>query len=614
MSSKKLLRYVLLLFLCLPVILAAQEIGKSKLHVLYVGGSPNAMDQHYQSPEAFQLSVKERMQSFEEMLNRYFETVTVMHASSYNPAISSDYDVTVMDGVLGAGATQPDYDPKNWVSFLGQKVDVFSPEFDKPVLLIAEASHNAGARIGLKFDWYCLCLENYAYNLKKDHQIFEGPFPVNMGIEQRDTPSPARQVDYAGELSDQIAMWKVEDEMNSDQSRKRPGLICHFGGFLDSPDSEVISGGVSAKESNAVAIGRHGNFFHWGFAGAPDIMTPSAQSALANAIVYIAGFEGERVLARKFSDRIVTSYDIGKRADAATRKAYELAVESGQNLAGAGAGSSGSLTLSDYLRRNQRDLFQQFGEDLEAYQQYYAENMPYFYSQPGGAVEIDEDLKKLKLAKNNPKLLDHAISLLEKNENVEMANRILNRYTLLSYTDPSAWRKWYERNKDRLFFTESGGYHFLVRSNEPRVEGNDYEKKHQQHLVKAVTAGETSDQDPVSVSAAITTDAAGVRVVAVRFNIHPGYHIYGSVSDKDPFIATKVEFGLPQGTHAWGSSQSPRGERYNEGTTIYRDDAVFAQAITGRGTGQIVCKVTYQCCDDSICLPPVEREIILNLE
>lgn len=36
-------------------------------------------------------------------------------------------------------------------------------------------------------------------------------------------------------------------------------------GFEDSPEAEVISSGVCAKSLDAVAIGRHGNFFHWGF-------------------------------------------------------------------------------------------------------------------------------------------------------------------------------------------------------------------------------------------------------------------------------------------------------------------------------------------------------------
>jgi len=44
-----------------------------------------------------------------------------------------------------------------------------------------------------------------------------------------------------------------------------------------------------------VAIGRHGNFLHWGFAALSDDMTDEARDVFANAVVYIAGFAGLQV-------------------------------------------------------------------------------------------------------------------------------------------------------------------------------------------------------------------------------------------------------------------------------------------------------------------------------
>lgn len=43
-----------------------------------------------------------------------------------------------------------------------------------------------------------------------------------------------------------------------------------------------------------MAIGRHGNFLHWGFAALSDDMTDEARDVFANAVVYIAGFAGKR--------------------------------------------------------------------------------------------------------------------------------------------------------------------------------------------------------------------------------------------------------------------------------------------------------------------------------
>lgn len=83
-------------------------------------------------------------------------------------------------------------------------------------------------------------------------------------------------------------------------------MISKSAGFLDSPDVEFISGGVSAKGLEEVAIGRHGNFLHWGFSASPEEMTEEAKSVFANAIVYISQFAGQTPIARKFNPFIVT--------------------------------------------------------------------------------------------------------------------------------------------------------------------------------------------------------------------------------------------------------------------------------------------------------------------
>lgn len=110
-------------------------------------------------------------------------------------------------------------------------------------------------------------------------------------------------------------------------------MVSRPGGFEDSPEAEIISGGVSGKTWDAVAIGRHGNFLHWGFAALSDDMTDEARDVFANAVVYIAGFAGQTPVARKYNDRIITRHDITLRAFSATRRAYALNVETMKNHA-----------------------------------------------------------------------------------------------------------------------------------------------------------------------------------------------------------------------------------------------------------------------------------------
>jgi hypothetical protein len=59
-------------------------------------------------------------------------------------------------------------------------------------------------------------------------------------------------------------------------------------------------------------------------------------------------------------------------------------------------------------------------------------------------------------------LLDRCIDLLGKGEKKDLALRVLKRYTRESFADAQEWRAWLEKNRDHLFFTDTGGYKFLV--------------------------------------------------------------------------------------------------------------------------------------------------------
>lgn len=296
-------------------------IRKSDLKVLYVGGLPDfdtLIEQHDSLEIAENVSL--RMASFEKMLKQYFKHVTAIHAEDYTPALSKNYDVTVMDGI-------PQPMETGTLDETGYRVAKYLPDdFNCPMLMIAQVSHKLGYRIGLKFDEYCNCLYDYALRIRTEHPIFKGPFPVKMTMVTRQTPEQAKKMyDPQGESGiapDSLSMWRVQTVSLHDREGMRPGLITRPGGFEDSPESEFISGGESAKSLDAVAIGRHGNFLHWGFAASPVDMTEEAKNVLANAIVYIAQFAGQTPIARGYRD-MVTRDAVGSFIFAATDKAYQ---------------------------------------------------------------------------------------------------------------------------------------------------------------------------------------------------------------------------------------------------------------------------------------------------
>ena len=48
-------------------------------------------------------------------------------------------------------------------------------------------------------------------------------------------------------------------------------------------------------------------------------------------------------------------------------------------------------------------------------------------------------------------------------EQPELALRVLKRYTTEAFADAVGWRAWLDKTRDRLFFTDTGGYKFMAR-------------------------------------------------------------------------------------------------------------------------------------------------------
>ena len=87
-----------------------------------------------------------------------------------------------------------------------------------------------------------------------EHPIFHGPFPVNLTMQMRPTPSDAFHYAYFMDspLPDSISMWRVQTKGYMSQDGYRAGMVSRPWGFEDSPDVEYISSGVCAKTLDAI--------------------------------------------------------------------------------------------------------------------------------------------------------------------------------------------------------------------------------------------------------------------------------------------------------------------------------------------------------------------------
>ncbi len=642
-TNTRLLALMLLAF-SVTTIYAQKKTSVENLRVLYVGGATNWEKDAYETKEDENKDVENRMVSFENMLKLYFAEVKVIHAKDYTEDASKGYDVTVMDGVPKAIAGREVVKDEKGKITKYIPASYLTENFDTPMLFIGSTGETMGRRTGLKMDWYCLCLDAHAHSYRKDHPIFKGPFPVKLTEEIKDTPEDAFHYEYFSDkpYPKTLNMFRVQTKGYITDRNFKIGMVSRPWGFEDSPDTEYISSGVSQKTLDAVAIGRHGNYFHWGFAASPEYMTDEAKVVLANAIAYISKFKGKGVIARKYSDRRATKEYVKELKYLATRKAYEDGIQ--RNLefdkmmfeekkqAEAKKAKGDKLnqreemslsykkqpeqTFEDFLKRSQGLFFNSFGTNTEAYLRFYTENEPYFYSEDASyVISVDEDVKSLKIPNTDKRLLEKCIEMLEKSIDVDKAKRILNRYTLLNFDSAEDYRNWYQKNESKLFFTQSGGWYFMVDTYDKNEPANNYKNKEPEEVTyKNIKPAETSHENTVSMATGVVDIGNNKKELVVKMKVHPGYHIYAFVSDVDPYINTNIHIKLPPGYEKVGDLQKPSFKYFNaSGTTIYEDEVLFKQTINGIGTGDATITITYQCCDSHICFPPVEEKYSIRI-
>lgn len=642
MKILKTITFITLLVFCGMVANAQSTIKKLPLKILYVGGATNWEKEAYANAEEKAKDIEARKQSFGKMLSTYFASVKVIDAKDYTQASSSSYDVTIMDG------TPPALSERSYERDATGRVTKVIPatylteDFDKPMVFIGSLGEPLGRSIGAKVDWYCLCLDAHAHSYRKEHAIFQGPFPVKLTEEERPTPNEAFHYEYflGKPTPKQLPMWRVQTKGYATDPNFKIGLVARPWGFEDSPDAEYISSGVCQKTLDAVALGRHGNFFHWGFAASPEFLTTEAQTVLANAISYISKYNGKGIIARKYLDRRATKEYLKERKHYATKEAYteslktakdfdtkmlatkKIAEEKKANDKELDPMETQSLqyttapiqTYADFLKRYQKELFDKFGEDEKAYIAYYDKNYDYFYSEDANyVITLDEDVKSLGIPNTDQRLLEKCIQLLESNQDVAKAKRILARYTLLNFTTPKEWRLWYEKNKNKIFFTQTGGFYFMVDTHDKNEPANNY-KARQERDYSSITPKETDHNNPVRVAVGLIDLGNNKKEIVVKVNIHTGYHIYANVARNDPYIKTDLVFSLPEGVKAIESLQKPSFKYFSDnGTTIYEDEIIFKQVVDVSGKGNVVVKFNYQCCDSQICFPPTEETLLLKV-
>ncbi len=627
------------------------NVKPEKMRILYLGGYSDWTRDcpTFKTPEDFQKTVDLRMDAFGTLLRKYFGTVKVMKAADYKPEMSKGFDVTIFDGVPPELEKAVEVYDGN-----GKIVKYTNPrylpyDFSYPSITIGEIGPTIGRRIGIKNDWFCLCMSGYAHSFKANHAIFKGPFKTGMTLEKRATPEDAKEYSYFKDvpIPESLMMWKVQTKSYETDPGFAVGMVSRPNGYLDSPDCEIISGGESHKSVDAVAIGRHGNFLTWGFAASPLYMTEEAKVVFVNAVAYMAKFKGG-IIARKYNEGIPVRKDAEMYKYLASKGAYQWVADimakdakmrldsykaalakqtKGEELTQVDdyflknynpADSSKVYSYSDHLQRYLGDLYPLLGADESKYKIYFDVNRPYLYAGSFGQTLplVDEDAKTLGIPNNDKRILDKAISMLEEGTNIDMANRILHRYTLCNFATPSQWRGWYKKYNSKMFFTEAGGWLYLINgpSSLPGNNYANYRKQFDDFIPQSTSNNTDADaKNPVVITSALKKSGES-KFLEVSFKVYAGFHVYKNVSSNDSYIPLKIEITLPDGYTKKGEMIIPPAIKFgSSGTTVFESNFVCAQSISGQASGKAIVKVTYQTCNDQMCMPPETKEFQVTL-
>lgn len=274
-----------------------------------------------------------------------------------------------------------------------------------------------------------------AHGESHEHEVFQKPFKAEPEFESWDTPSNYHRRHLGKDkLPDKMKVWRIQNT-----GKTFGGVVARAYGFTDSPDTEILVLGFNrGKEYGAVGVGRHGNFLQWGYSAPPSKMTEAGKKFFLNCICYISRFDGKAPLIRRTSSHRLN--------------ALRLAA-----IVNRISGDKKNFFTGTFPP----ELWEKYGSDPDGLVQYYRENLEFIYRDKG--FRIDSELKALGTDSNRSlDTLERLISFLQDESQTDIARRLLTRYTNQSFESAEEWQSWFESNRDRIFFSDVGGYKFLV--------------------------------------------------------------------------------------------------------------------------------------------------------
>jgi hypothetical protein len=301
--------------------------------------------------------------------------------------------------------------------------------------------------------------------MRLDHAIFHAPLQPKLALGS--IAAPEGYNDWEKELPAKFDVWRVQE---GDLGKSIDyGMVSNPYGFEDSPDTEYISSGVNSKGPKSMALGRHGNWFLWGFAGDPTQMTDAARQVFLNSICWMKQFDGQAPL---------VTHSSNERQSAPHRDEALVHV---QFLRAYGKDKS----MQSYLQGQfPAALWERTKGDPDAIEEFFQDNVewlrsarvklvgerntadgtPEKYDYVMDVLDADPILADAAVSNRKPEFFEYFTDLLgERGPDDATVKELADRY--LPNEAPrteETFPKWLASVRDRLYFSDVYGYRWYV--------------------------------------------------------------------------------------------------------------------------------------------------------
>lgn len=260
---------------------------------------------------------------------------------------------------------------------------------------------------------------------------------------ERDSPDA-----WKGEI--EAASVEVLPLVDGPEKNRPSGWCTYTYGYDECPDLEVFCGGINSKTPKAGALWRQGNLLHFGFEESPAELNENGRAMLVNSIVYIAKFTEDRPISQTPSPF----------AGPAPRSRESISrLLNDKDL---------SIPLMQYLGfyLSPETMKGLEGKDQQQIEAWYSEVKPFIHADSKGKLTVDEEARSFGVSPASAEFFEKAIDVLDKDDaGAAIARQLLGRYAAIGPANDEsaeAWRDWWTKNKDYLFFSDAGWYRWYI--------------------------------------------------------------------------------------------------------------------------------------------------------